>query len=151
VAVRITILSSAMWCRVVWYTFTNVCGELVAFNRQDKGEPKNWGSRFLRNVGNMYRNYTASVPRRPYSERSCTVLFIQALSTSLTFLCFFSCLSVCLSIYLSIYGSTVLCWALADFSVYWSFTQSVGFLGWEISPPQGRYLYTGQHKQNKRT
>jgi hypothetical protein len=51
-----------------------------------------------------------------------------------------------LSIYLSIYGFTALCWALAAFSVSWSFTQSVGLLGWGISPLQGRYLHTGQHK-----
>jgi hypothetical protein len=44
------------------------------------------------------------------------------------------------------YGSTVLCWALAAFSVSWSRTQSVGLLGWRISPSQGLYLHTGQHK-----
>jgi hypothetical protein len=31
------------------------------------------------------------------------------------------------------------------------FTQLVGHRGRRIIPPQGRYLYTGQHKQNKRT
>jgi hypothetical protein len=31
------------------------------------------------------------------------------------------------------------------------FTQSVGLLGRGISPSQGRYQHTGQHKQNKRT
>jgi hypothetical protein len=31
------------------------------------------------------------------------------------------------------------------------FTQSVGLLGQGISPSQGLYLYTEQHKQNKRT
>jgi hypothetical protein len=31
------------------------------------------------------------------------------------------------------------------------FTQSVGLLGRGMSPSQGRYLHTGQHKQNKRT
>jgi hypothetical protein len=54
------------------------------------------------------------------------------------------CLSLCLSIYL--YGSTALFPALAAFSVSWFFTQSVEPLGWEISPSQGRYLHTGQHK-----
>jgi hypothetical protein len=54
-----------------------------------------------------------------------------------------------LSIYLSIYGSIALCWTLASFSVSWSFTQSVGLLGRGISPSQGSYLHTGQHKQNK--
>jgi hypothetical protein len=29
-------------------------------------------------------------------------------------------------------------------------TKTVGLLGRGISPPQGRYLHTGQHKQNKR-
>jgi hypothetical protein len=29
------------------------------------------------------------------------------------------------------------------------FTQSVGLLGWGISPSQGRYLHTGQHKHKK--
>jgi hypothetical protein len=31
------------------------------------------------------------------------------------------------------------------------FTEMVGLLGQGISPSQGRYLHTGQHKQNKRT
>jgi hypothetical protein len=31
------------------------------------------------------------------------------------------------------------------------FTQTVGLLGWVIRQSQGRYLHTGQHKQNKRT
>jgi hypothetical protein len=46
----------------------------------------------------------------------------------------------------SIHGSTALCWVLAAFSVSWSYTQSVGPLGWVISPSQGRYLHTGQPK-----
>jgi hypothetical protein len=32
------------------------------------------------------------------------------------------------------------------FSVSWSYTQSVGLLGRGISPSQGRYLHTEQHK-----
>jgi hypothetical protein len=44
------------------------------------------------------------------------------------------------------YGSTALCWALAAFSVSWSYAQSVGPLGRGISPSQGRYLHTGQHE-----
>jgi hypothetical protein len=44
------------------------------------------------------------------------------------------------------YVSTALCWALADFSVSWSYTQSVGPLGRGFGPSQGRYLHTGQHK-----
>jgi hypothetical protein len=34
-------------------------------------------------------------------------------------------------------GFTALCWALAAFSVSWSYTQSVGLLGRGISPSQG--------------
>jgi hypothetical protein len=56
-----------------------------------------------------------------------------------------SCL-MCKSIYLSIYGSTALFWTMAPFLVSWSFTYSVGLLGWGISPSQGRYLHTRQHK-----
>jgi hypothetical protein len=52
--------------------------------------------------------------------------------------------------YLSLYGST----ALVDLGRFFSFliyTQFVGLLGRGISPSQGRYLHTEQHKQNKRT
>jgi hypothetical protein len=57
---------------------------------------------------------------------------------------------VCYSFFQSfIIESTALCWALAS-SVSWSNRQSVGLLGREICPSQGRYLHTGQHKQNKR-
>jgi hypothetical protein len=52
---------------------------------------------------------------------------------------------------LSMYGSKALCWTLAAFSLSSSFQQSVGLLGGGISPSQGRYLHTGQQKQNKRT
>jgi hypothetical protein len=38
----------------------------------------------------------------------------------------------------------------ADFSVSWAFLQTVGLLERAISPSQGLYLSTGQHKQNKR-
>jgi hypothetical protein len=48
-----------------------------------------------------------------------------------------------LSIYLWLYSPLL---DLGRFSVSWSFTQSVGLLGREISPSQGRYLHTGQHK-----
>jgi hypothetical protein len=47
---------------------------------------------------------------------------------------------------LSVYGSTALCWALASFSVSWSFTQSIGLLRRGISPSQGRYMHTGQNR-----
>jgi hypothetical protein len=50
------------------------------------------------------------------------------------------------AIYLSIYGSRTLCWGLAAFSAFRSFTQSIGLLGRGIRPSQGRYLHIGQHK-----
>jgi hypothetical protein len=50
-----------------------------------------------------------------------------------------------LYVYLSIYGSLDFV-ELGRFSVSRSFTQSVGLLGRGISPSQGRYLHTGQHK-----
>jgi hypothetical protein len=37
-------------------------------------------------------------------------------------------------------------WILAAFSVSYSYTQSVGLHGLGISPSQGRYLHTEQHK-----
>jgi hypothetical protein len=48
--------------------------------------------------------------------------------------------------YISIYGPTAPYWALAAFSVSWSFTQMVGLLGRGISPSQGRYLHKEQCK-----
>jgi hypothetical protein len=43
-------------------------------------------------------------------------------------------------------------WALAsDFSVSWSFLQTVGLLGRVISLSQGLYLNTGQHKHRINT
>jgi hypothetical protein len=53
---------------------------------------------------------------------------------------------IILDISTSSYGSTSLCWALAAFSDFLSFTQTVGLLGRWISRSQGRYLHTGQHK-----
>jgi hypothetical protein len=44
-----------------------------------------------------------------------------------------------------LYGSTTF-WTLAAFSVSESYTQSVGLLEWGISPSQGRFLHTDQHK-----
>jgi hypothetical protein len=61
------------------------------------------------------------------------------------------CLSVCLSICLFICGSKSLCWTLAAFLDSWLFTQSIGLFGRGMSPSQGRYLHTEQHKQNKHT
>jgi hypothetical protein len=49
------------------------------------------------------------------------------------------------------YGPTALCWALAAFSLSWSYIQSVGPLKRGISPSQGLYLHEEQHKQNKHT
>jgi hypothetical protein len=42
--------------------------------------------------------------------------------------------------------STALCWALVAFSLSWFCTESVGLLGHGISPLQGLYLHTEQHK-----
>jgi hypothetical protein len=42
-------------------------------------------------------------------------------------------------------------WPLATFSSSLIYTQLVGHLGRVFTPSQGRYLHTGQHKQNKRT
>jgi hypothetical protein len=44
----------------------------------------------------------------------------------------------CNSIHPFMNGSTALCWALAAFSVSYSYTQSVGLLGRGISPSQDR-------------
>jgi hypothetical protein len=44
------------------------------------------------------------------------------------------------------HGSTGFCWALAAFSVSSSYTQWIGLLGRGISPSQGLYLHTEQHK-----
>jgi hypothetical protein len=46
-------------------------------------------------------------------------------------------------------SSTAHCLALEILSLSRSCTQSVGILPREISPTQGLYLHTGQHKQNK--
>jgi hypothetical protein len=62
-------------------------------------------------------------------------------------------LSIYLSTYLSIYLSIYLSMALQPVVGPWPlfqflhlFTQSVGLLGREIRPLQGRYLHTEQHK-----
>jgi hypothetical protein len=83
-----------------------------------------------------------------------------------------NCLPACLpawpSIYLSIYLYVCLsvrlsvctdganlgapqCCKCAWTEISWSFTQSVGHLGRGISPSQGRYLHTGQHKHRIHT
>jgi hypothetical protein len=52
-----------------------------------------------------------------------------------------------ISDFLSIYGST----ALVDLGRFFSFlicTQSIGLLGWRISPSQGRYLHRKPQTQN---
>jgi hypothetical protein len=51
--------------------------------------------------------------------------------------------------YVPTYGST----ALVGLGLFFSFliyTQSVGLLGWGISPSRGHYLHTEQNKQKKR-
>jgi hypothetical protein len=60
-------------------------------------------------------------------------------------------LGVSPSQYLSLYVFTGLLLELGRFSISQSYTQLVGLLGRGISPSQGRYLHTEQHKQNKRT
>jgi hypothetical protein len=49
---------------------------------------------------------------------------------------------------ISIYGSTVLLLELGRNVSFLIYTQSVGLLGREISPSQGRYLHTEHHKHN---
>jgi hypothetical protein len=44
------------------------------------------------------------------------------------------------------YCWAAVCWNLSAFSVFWSYTQSAGLLGLGISPSQGHYLHTEQHK-----
>jgi hypothetical protein len=52
--------------------------------------------------------------------------------------------------YYCYYGSTTLCWALAAFSISWSYTQSVGLLGRCISPSHGLYLHVHTQQQKHR-
>jgi hypothetical protein len=52
---------------------------------------------------------------------------------------------------LFIYGSTVLLLDLGRFFSFLIHTQSVGLLGRGISPSQGRYLHTEEHKHRKKT
>jgi hypothetical protein len=69
------------------------------------------------------------------------------------------CLSVCLYVSLSIYISVCLSLCLSIYSPcgprplfqFLNLRQSVGLLGRGISPSQGRYLNTEQHKQNEHT
>jgi hypothetical protein len=48
--------------------------------------------------------------------------------------------------YYYFYASTALCWALAPLSDSLSYRQSVGLLERGISPSQGCYLRTEEHK-----
>jgi hypothetical protein len=57
-------------------------------------------------------------------------------------------LSIYLSIYLWLYSPLL---GLGRFSVSWSYTQIVGLLGRGISPSQGLYLHTEQHKHRINT
>jgi hypothetical protein len=54
--------------------------------------------------------------------------------------------NISVKIYLPTYGSTALVY-LGRFFSFLIYTQSVGFLGRGISPSQGRYLHTEQHKR----
>jgi hypothetical protein len=56
---------------------------------------------------------------------------------------FVTIISIYLSIYLWLYSLLL---GLGCFFIFLIFTQAVGLLGWGISPSQGRWLYTGQHK-----
>jgi hypothetical protein len=85
-----------------------------------------------------------------FQEGNISVIYLSIwLSVGLSF-----CLSthppIHPSIHPSIHGSTTLV-NLGHFLSSLIYTQSVGLLGRGISPPQGRYLHTGQLKQNKRS
>jgi hypothetical protein len=71
--------------------------------------------------------------------------YVGSIGSNLNHWTTYVCMYVCM--YVSMYLSTAVCWTLPAFSVYWSFTQSVGLLRRGISPPQGRYLHTGQYEQ----
>jgi hypothetical protein len=68
-------------------------------------------------------------------------------------ICLSVCLSVCLSIYYLSLFLSIYVWLyspllnLGRFFSFLIYTQSVGLLERGISPSQGRYLHTGQHKQ----
>jgi hypothetical protein len=85
------------------------------------------------------RNLTLALLRRYQFTKSDGLISRKIVMFILTALQQF-----CLN-YLSIYGST----ALMDFGRFFSFlihTLSVGLLGRGISPSQGRYLHTEEHK-----
>jgi hypothetical protein len=63
-------------------------------------------------------------------------------ATSTRILSLISTLSVPCEEILSTYGYTTLRWTLAAFQFLDLFTQSVGILGWGISPSGDRYLDT---------
>jgi hypothetical protein len=95
-------------------------------------------------VNNLASHDPFSLYERPWHSH---------LSTSILILCgagygkqLQSAIHTCLSISMAL-KPFVRPWPL--FLVSWSFTQSEGPLGQGISPSQGRYLNTGQHKQNK--
>jgi hypothetical protein len=67
-------------------------------------------------------------------------------SVSYLYVMILFCILVTRQHYYYYYSSAALCWALASFSVSWTYTQSVGLLGRGISPSQGLYLHTKQHK-----
>jgi hypothetical protein len=54
----------------------------------------------------------------------------------------YACVYACMYVLLLLMATDHFCWANI---------QSVGLLGWGISPSQDLYLQSEQHKQNKRT
>jgi hypothetical protein len=60
----------------------------------------------------------------------------------------FVCLRNYYYYYFYYYGFIALCWALAAFSVSWSYTQSVGLPEQGISPLQGLCRHTEQYKHS---
>jgi hypothetical protein len=99
------------------------------------------------------------IKRRPLSQKSeldvhrsrtslrCTSSAWGILTKFKDIHSFCNIIHICTVLSLSIYRSTALCWALAAFSVSWTYTQSVGLLGRLISPSQGLYPYIKQHKR----
>jgi hypothetical protein len=81
--------------------------------------------------------FPAAVCTRPYVEG--TWAHIRVYYKLILPACLPACLPICLS------GSTAHV-DLARFFSFLTYTQSVGLLGQGISPSQGRYLHTEQHK-----
>jgi hypothetical protein len=100
--------------------------------------PRSWRPR-ANTVHSLYRSATVTGCCSNYSYENCLKLRNP---TGVILICkyFFFYLSISMAL-----QPFVGPWPL--FSVSGTFTQSVGPLGREISPSQGRYLHIGQHKQ----